>query len=56
MVVGKALVGIVETTHSSRYMKMAHRGLEIYAIGNDFESEPWQEYLKDLNTMVDSRK
>tara|TARA_B000000532_G_scaffold244137_1_gene242597 strand:+ start:3456 stop:4892 length:1437 start_codon:yes stop_codon:yes gene_type:complete len=29
------------------YEEWHDRGLEIYAIGNDFESEPWQEYLKD---------
>ena len=23
------------------------RGLEIFAIGNDFEPEPWQEYLRE---------
>ena len=29
------------------YEEWNSKGLEIYAIGNDFESEPWQEYLKD---------
>ena len=27
------------------YQEWNDKGLEIYAIGNDFESEPWQEYL-----------
>lgn len=29
------------------YEEWHKKGLEIYAIGNDFESEPWQEYLED---------
>ncbi len=29
------------------YDEWHKKGFEIYAIGNDFESEPWQEYLED---------
>jgi thiol-disulfide isomerase/thioredoxin len=31
------------------YEEWHDKGLEIYAIGNDFEPEPWLEYLKTTN-------
>ena len=29
------------------YDEWAPRGLEIFAIGNDFEPEPWQKFIRD---------
>ena len=31
------------------YKEWKPRGLEIFAIGNDFEPEPWQEYVREKN-------
>ena len=46
---GRALVAIAEEMPKLEriYETWKPRGLEIFAIGNDFEPEPWKEYVKE---------